>query len=147
VSARDGGPCARGGGGGGVALSLCSLRARPHLHRARPPLFRELDEKFLCAATSTSVVATLSGAQLELRVAGDGSLVSMPARDAVMLPIANSSVEELAALLARRIVARLGPARLRARNVERVTLSVSEAPGQEAAVAVDVAGAGDDDAA
>jgi len=70
----------------------------------------------------------------------------MPARDAVMLPIENSSVEELAALLARRLVARLGPARLRARRVERVTLTVSEAPGQEAAVAVEAADFGDGDA-
>jgi 6-pyruvoyltetrahydropterin/6-carboxytetrahydropterin synthase len=101
-------------------------------------LAAELDERFLCAELSTTVVATVADGQLSLRVAADGSAFSMPVGDAVLLPLRNTTVEELSAYLARGLVERIGAARLLERGVTSVTLGVAESPGQEARCTIDV---------
>ena len=105
-------------------------------------LARELDERFLCAADSADVRASVSATgQLELRVVADGAFFSMPATDAALLPLRNTTVEELSAHLARALVERLGRARLRERGVDALTLGVAESAGQEALYTVELGGA------
>ena len=95
-------------------------------------LAAELDERFLCATHSSTVTAIVADEQLTLRVVVDGSLFSMPLGDAVLLPLSNTTVEELSAYFARKLVERIGAARLLERGVTSVTLGVAESPGQEA---------------
>ena len=78
------------------------------------------------------------GKQLELNVVTDGSFFSMPLGDAVLLPLANTSVEELCAYFARKLVSRLGLDRLRERCVDRISVCVKETPGQGASFAIDL---------
>ncbi len=113
-------------GGDAVVMDFGELKG------AVRSLCGELDEHFLCAQLSPRVVCSVVGGQVELRVAGDGSFFSLPLADCAMLPIAGSSVEELARYLARRLVAALGEARLTACGATCLTLGVQEAPGQEA---------------
>lgn len=68
----------------------------------------------------------------------DGSFFSMPLQDAVILPVANTSVEELCALLAKRLVERLTTPRLVERRIKRIELKVMESPGQGAAFGIDI---------
>ena len=82
--------------------------------------------------------ATEAGGNVELRAAADGAFFSLPRGDVAMLPLVNTTVEELSRYLGERLVARLGRERLRARRVDAVTLSVCETPGQEAAFSVAV---------
>jgi hypothetical protein len=96
-----------------------------------------LNERFLCAELSQSVTVTIVGKQLELRVVADGSSFSMPLGDAVLLPVANTSVEELCAFFARNLVLRLGVERLRERKVDRISVCVKETLGQGASFAID----------
>jgi hypothetical protein len=72
----------------------------------------------------------------------DGAAFSMPLGDCAVLPLANTTVEELCALLACRVRDRLGAARLRARRVESLTIGVAEAAGQEARFTVSIGGGG-----
>ena len=93
---------------------------------------RELDEKFLCPMASTTVTAVVTAAQVELRVAHDGTFFSLPRGDVACLPLTNTTVEELAVYLANRLVAALGRERLQERGVRAVSVSVAETPGPDA---------------
>lgn len=108
--------------------------------RAVRALCKELDEKFLCPMASPSIRVSLTDTQVELRVVHDGTFFSLPKGDVLCLPLANSTVEELAVYLARRLVAAVGLERLRERGVESVTLGVTETPGQEARFTLPLAG-------
>lgn len=118
---------------------------------------RELDELFLLPTRSTTTawrregggggggdgggegggcVGGGGGGNIELTVLRDGARFSLPAGDVALLPVANTTVEELSALLAARVVERLGAAALAARRVTSLTVGVTETPGQEARVTV-----------
>ncbi len=86
----------------------------------------------MCPMASSDVKVTLTERQVELRVAHDGTFFSLPRGDVLCLPIANSTVEELAQYLARRLMEALGLPRLAERGIESVTVGVTETPGQEA---------------
>ena len=105
----------------------------PHLETTR-----EMDEKFLCPMASTSCIATVAGAQVELRVVEDGSFFSLPRGDVLCLPLANTTVEELSMYLAQRIVEGLGRPRLQDCGISSVTVGVTETPGQECRYTVEV---------
>ena len=92
----------------------------------------ELHERFLCPLRSRDVAASVARGQLELRVAADASFFSLPLRDCALLPLANSTVEELSVHLALRVAALVGLERLRERRVDSLALAVAETPGQEA---------------
>ena len=138
--------------GGGPALAA-RPRARGPLCRARAPLShaplppypplpptprRELDEKFLCPMASTTVAATVTATQVELRVAHDGTFFSLPRGDVLCLPLTNSTVEELAVYLTNRLVAALGRERLLERGVRSIAVSVAETAGQDASFEQDI---------
>jgi len=106
--------------------NLTSLRAT-----SPAPRPREMDEKFLCPMHSKSTVATMLETQVELRVVEDGTFFSFPKGDVLCLPLANSTVEELSAYLAGRIMDGLGRARLNEVGVTSITVGVTETPGQE----------------
>lgn len=103
---------------------------------------RELDELFLLPMHSSSTSYSVSpgpvGDVVILTVLRDGTSFTFPAQDVAMLPIANSTVEELSRMLAGRLVQRMGKALLQERHVHAVSVSVSESPGQEAAYTIRV---------
>jgi hypothetical protein len=72
----------------------------------------------------------------------DGATFSLPLGDCAVLPLANTTVEELCVLIAGRVRDRLGAAQLRARRVESLTVGVAEAAGQEARFTVSLGGEG-----
>ncbi len=76
--------------------------------------------------------------QVELRVLSDGSLFSLPRGDCLLLPLANTTVEELSVYVAERVVETAGRKRLAERRVQSLTVGVMESPGQEARYTVDV---------
>jgi 6-pyruvoyl-tetrahydropterin synthase len=76
--------------------------------------------------------------QVEL-LASDGSRFSLPAGDCLLLPLANTTVEELSVYVAERIVESVGRRRLSERRVESLTVGVMESPGQEARYTVALA--------
>lgn len=87
-------------------------------------------------STSYKVVAgegpSSFSSQVYLTVARDGSNFSFPLTDVALLPIANSTVEELSRLLAERIADRMGREELAKRRVTTLSVGVTETPGQEA---------------
>ncbi len=99
----------------------------------------ELDEKFLCPMASTTVAVTVTAAQVELRVAHDGTFFSLPRGDVLLLPLTNSTVEELAVYLTNRLVEALGRRRLLERGVRSVSVSVAETAGQDASYELEIA--------
>lgn len=94
---------------------------------------RALDERFLLPERSPVLSISTAEGQVDVRVATDGTRFSLPEADVARLPIAHSSAEELARLLCRRVVARLGPQRLRDAGVQFIEMGVMETAGQEAA--------------
>jgi 6-pyruvoyl-tetrahydropterin synthase len=116
-----------------LPLPCAASRAKcPEPPTALARLRRELDEKFLCPMASPTVAVTVTAAQVELRVAHDGTFFSLPRGDVLCLPLTNSTVEELAVYLTNRLVAALGRDRLLERGVRSVAVSVAETPGQDA---------------
>ena len=69
--------------------------------------------------------------QIELQCLCDGASFSFPLGDCVLLPLKNSTVEELSAYVAQRIVKSVG-ARLLECGVHSLTCGVAELDGQEA---------------
>lgn len=92
----------------------------------------------LSSSTSYSIAPGPVGDIVTLSVLQDGTSFTFPAQDVAMLPIANSTVEELSRMIAGRIVDRMGKTMLQERNVRAVSVSVSESPGQEAAYTIRV---------
>lgn len=67
-----------------------------------------------------------------LSTSEDGAVFSFPAKDAAMLPITHSTVEELAHYFCSKIIESYTMARLLARGITVIHVTVSEAPGQDA---------------
>ena len=131
------------------------------LKRAMRAVCAELDERFLCPLHSRSVRVRVREAEARVELftivgSGDGTesegagatdcctgevrgqgesgalLFSFPLGDCSLLPLANSTAEELSVLIAGRVEQQLGRARLRERRVESLTVGVAETAGQEA---------------
>jgi 6-pyruvoyl-tetrahydropterin synthase len=118
------------------------------LKRALTDACKDLDETFLCPTLSPHLdIAILDsgdvplvpgtlrgpeGAKLRLRWRNDGTEWTFPAQDAVLLPVAHTSAEELARYLTHRVLASVGLEVLRAARVSRLTVGVIETTHQEA---------------
>ena len=91
----------------------------------------EWDEIFLLPGRSPH----LDVAESDGRVCATfhGEAIEMPASDALILPIANISLEELAELMATRLLGRHAHIFKRA-QISRLTLGISSGPGQEVEV-------------
>lgn len=117
---------------------------RPSHTRSIASLCRELDELFLLPTqsktTSYSIIPGEEGrpSQIDLLVHRDGSRFSFPVDDVALLPLENSTVEELSRLLAGRIAERMGHEALKSRYVTSLTVGIAESPGQEAAFTLDL---------
>ncbi len=89
----------------------------------------EINERMIIPMQSDCIKVCRDAGQIELRC-DDGSVFTFPDDDCVMLPIVQSSAEELASYVCRELVARLEV--LRERQVTAVEVSVAEVPLQEA---------------
>lgn len=103
------------------------------LKKAVRSICEDLHERFLCATLSTTTRCTINHEkeQIELQCLCDGASFSFPLGDCVLLPLKNSTVEELSAYVAQRIVKIVG-ARLLECGVHSLTCGVAELDGQEA---------------
>ena len=97
---------------------------------------KKLNETFLCPCLSDVLRISFPGAtQLQIDCE-DGSMFSFPRADCAELPIAHSSVEELAAMLSDRLIAAMRE-ELVQRGIQRVEVTVAEHPGQSACYSVE----------
>lgn len=96
-----------------------------------PPACRSMDELFLCPLHSKTCKVVVGSKQVEL-TAQDGSYFSFPLQDCLLLPLENSTVEELSVYFAQRLVAALGKQILDERQISSLTVGIAETPGQEA---------------
>lgn len=71
-------------------------------------------------------------AALAVAISEDGAKFCFPAKDAAMLPIKHSTVEELASYFCSKIIESYTMPRLVARGITVIHVTVSEAPGQDA---------------
>jgi 6-pyruvoyl-tetrahydropterin synthase len=90
-----------------------------------------LDERFLCPTACPAVTVALDGGSVTMTVVADGSRFVFPADDVALLPLCNSTVEELARYIAGRLLELLRE-RLVARGVVSMTVGVAESANQEA---------------
>ena len=89
--------------------------------------------------TISTIPATVEGGKEHLSVVcEDGSLFVFPLADCLLLPIAHATVEEMTLYIYGRVLASLGSDTLLSRNITAVRIAVAEAPGQEAAVELEV---------
>ena len=95
-------------------------------------LCKSLHEHFLCPCKSAVLDITYSedGRNLQLKCE-DGAFFSFPREDCIELPLAHSTVEELASLFCGRLLHEAEDLLL-SRSVQRVEVTVTEAPGQSA---------------
>ena len=93
---------------------------------------KALNETFLCPCQSDVLRISFphGGKQLQIDCE-DGSMFSFPRADCAELPIAHSSVEELAAMFSDRLVAAMRD-ELVDRGILRLEVTVAEHPGQSA---------------
>ena len=89
----------------------------------------EMNERFLVPLKSDCMTVRTVGGQVEIETE-DGSRFSIPERDCMLLPIAHSSAEELAAYLCDRLIDVLEI--LQSREIVSIEVTVAETPGQEA---------------
>jgi 6-pyruvoyl-tetrahydropterin synthase len=103
------------------------------LKKAVRAVCEDLHERFLCATLSTTTKCSINHEkkQVELQCLCDGASFSFPLDDCVLLPLKNSTVEELSKYVAQRIVKSVG-ARLKECGVQSLTCGVAELDGQEA---------------
>jgi len=100
------------------------------LKRIAKGLCEELDERVLVPERSDCLIVTRLEDAVELTTER-GDRFRFPAADVVLLPVAHSSAEELAAYLVARLRDRLlGEAR--GRGLAALEVGVAEAPGQVA---------------
>ncbi len=98
--------------------------------RALAALCNELREHLLLPANAPELrVIARDDRSIDFELCGDRYL--MPARDVLLLPMANVVVEQIARFLWDRVVAAIGPDLLHAR-ASRLELTVHESPGQGA---------------
>jgi len=103
------------------------------LKRAVRTICEELHERFLCAtlSTSTKCIINQEKKQLDLQCLCDGTFFSFPLGDCVLLPLKNSTVEELSYYVSNQLVKSMGN-RLKECGVTSLTCGVAELDGQEA---------------
>jgi len=105
------------------------------IKRATRALCQEMNERVLIPADSDCLSIAHEDGQIEV-ICEDGARFSFPDDDCIVLPIAHSSAEELAAYLCRRLADAL-PA-LQSRRLAVLEVAVAEAPGQEARYRLDL---------
>ena len=91
----------------------------------------EWDEIFLLPGNSPHLAIEERGG--EVRATFDGETIVMPAADALVLPITNVTLEELAGLMVERLVERHG-AVFAGAKISRLAITISSGPGQEVEV-------------
>ena len=97
---------------------------------------KRLHERFLSPSQSNVLIFTNVDQQLCIECE-DGAKFSFPCTDCIELPIAHTTVEELAEYFYSRLHAALG-ATLAARGVHKIEVIVSEAPGQSASFITEI---------
>jgi len=85
----------------------------------------KLDHKLLLPQRSERMKIDQQGEKVEIEAAGKRYL--FPLQDVLFLPLREITAEEVAGLIAERLIRRLSPGRLR-----RLEVRVEEAPGQSA---------------
>ena len=103
----------------GMVVDFLELRARVD------EILRRYDHRVLLPTLNPLVGLEEEGTGVRVR-AGHRTFL-FPAEDVVRLPVVNVTVEELARLIGEELAERL-----RAPNLRRLVVRVSEAPGQEA---------------
>jgi 6-pyruvoyl-tetrahydropterin synthase len=132
-----GGGSGGGGGGGGVLARDGYVVDFGDVKRVVRAECKRLNERFLCPCRSDVLRISFPGGGSQLRIdCEDGSVFSFPRADCAELPIAHSSVEELAAMLSDRLVAAMRD-ELVQRDIQRVEVTVAEHPGQSACYSVE----------
>ena len=94
-----------------------------------------MDERTILPTRNPDLDVREAGRQVEVRYRE--RFYSLPREDVLLLPMANATVEELAAHLAGRLRERLGR-RLAEAGVRRFVLGVEESPGQGVRYGVDL---------
>ena len=99
-------------------------------------LVDEIDEHLLLPGEHPVLqIDDLEGSQIEIRY--PGRFYSVPADEVIVLPISNSSAENLAGYLARRLLKLLSkdfPDTV----LQRLVVGVEETPGQQGVVTIDI---------
>jgi 6-pyruvoyl-tetrahydropterin synthase len=116
-----------GEGNDGILIDFGELK------RAVRTICEELHERFLCAtlSTTTKCIINQEKKQVELQCLCDGTSFSFPLGDCVLLPLTNSTVEELSYYVSQQLVKSMGN-RLKECGVTSLTCGVAELDGQEA---------------
>lgn len=99
------------------------------IKRAARDICAEMDERLIIPMASDCLRIERSQGQISITTE-DGCRFSIPEQDCVLLPIAHSSAEELAAYVCDRLVGSLEI--LSARTVAAIEVAVAESPQQEA---------------
>lgn len=115
--------CELEGGLGADGMVVDFGSVKPHLEAA----VGALDHFVLLPAKAPSLQYSESDGELELRV-GDGSRYVFPRADVRLLPLENTSTEQLAEWLARRVARALLP--VRGGKLSRLRIEVEETGGQ-----------------
>mmetsp|Transcript_33078 Transcript_33078/g.33680 ORF Transcript_33078/g.33680 Transcript_33078/m.33680 type:complete len:196 (-) Transcript_33078:106-693(-) len=92
---------------------------------------KELNELFICPINSNVLNITEEKENINIECE-DGAKFSFPKGDCAVLPIVHSSAEEIACFLWIKIVRELGLEVLLSRGINKIEVSVSEAPMQTA---------------
>ena len=98
-------------------------------------LVDELDEHVLLPAEHPGLQITSAGSQVEVRY--QERYYSLPAAEVIVLPISNTSAENLAGYLGRRLLAVLRADFVTA-TLQKLVVGVEETPGQQGVVTIDL---------
>eukprot|EP01138_Halocafeteria_seosinensis_P012049 gb/GECG01012315.1/.p1 GENE.gb/GECG01012315.1/~~gb/GECG01012315.1/.p1 ORF type:complete len:203 (+),score=18.31 gb/GECG01012315.1/:1-609(+) len=107
------------------------------IKRAMRKICKQLDEHFLVAINSQDIIPTVYDKQVELQCS-DGCFFSMPLEDCVLLPIVNTSAEELCRYLCQIFLEEITLNVLQSRGVSVVEVSLMETPQQEVSYQVTI---------
>jgi len=108
--------------------------------------FTEIKEaiRLVCAELDEHVLLPTGHPDLEIREEGEAlearyldRVYRFPAGDVRLLPLSNSTVEELARYVGNRLLESLGP-RLREAGARRLIVGIEETPGQSGSYGVDI---------
>lgn len=99
------------------------------IKKAAKRICEEMDERLIVPINSDVLDIEQADGQLRI-VTEDGARFSIPESDCVLLPIAHSSAEELAAYICGRLVSEIGI--LESRKATWIEVTVAESPLQEA---------------
>jgi len=105
------------------------------IKRAARAICDEINERVIVPELSDCIDILADDTTVTLKCE-DGSMFKFPCGDCVILPIAHSSAEELAAYLCKRLITDLEV--LASRDLRSIEVSVAEAPLQEARCRIDL---------